>query len=85
MPVQTGKKRVTLSGHCSVEEAESLFDWLQKHEKGDADLGSLEHPHAAVLQILMAGQTRISSMPADEFCAACIVQAMLLSDMEKNK
>jgi hypothetical protein len=83
MPIEFTKKKISLQGYCSVEEAEGVFDWLQKHEHGTLHLEGLEHLHAAVLQTLMASQRSIKALPADEFSAECLRQALLLTPSNK--
>lgn len=85
MPVEPGKTRVKLHGYCSVEEAETLFEWLHNHDKATVQVGDMAHPHAAVLQALMAGQPKTNGIPSDEFTADCIRQAYLLTHLEQAK
>jgi len=77
MPIKSTKKQLNLHGYCTVEEAEDVFNWLQKHEHGALDLKDLAHLHAAVLQTLMASQRTVKALPADEFTAECLRQALL--------
>jgi hypothetical protein len=71
------KKQLKLRGYCAVEEAEEVFNWLQKHEHGALDFKDLAHLHAAVLQTLMASQRTVKTLPTDEFSAECLRQALL--------
>jgi hypothetical protein len=83
MPIKVTKKQISLQGHCTVEEAEDVFSWLQKHEHGALHLEGLTHLHAAVLQTLMASQRAIHRLPTDEFSAECLRQVLLLSNPNK--
>lgn len=83
MPVEVTPQHLCLQGYCSVEEAEDIFSNLQKHAHQALHLEDLTHPHAAVLQALMACQSCTSSLPADEFSAELLRQALLPSNFEK--
>lgn len=69
MALESTKSMLKLSGIVSVEEAETLFDWLQRHPKGKVDLSRCEHLHAANLQVLLAFRPKIHALPADESLA----------------
>lgn len=75
MPVTFTKTKCELSGDCTVEEAETVFGWLNNTPKGTLALAKLTHAHAAVLQAIMATTHRISALPKDPFMAECILQA----------
>jgi hypothetical protein len=77
MPIESTNKQLNLHGYCAVEEAEDVFNWLQKHEHGSLRLVCVEHLHAAVLQTLMASQSSVKVWPTDEFSAECLRQALL--------
>lgn len=85
MPIEAGKKRMTLSGHCTVEEAEGLFEWLLAHQQYGVNVAAVTHPHAAILQALMASQTKVGGEPTDEFSAECVRQALLNNNQEVTK
>jgi hypothetical protein len=59
----------------SVEEAEDLLQWIQKHPDGRADLSACSHLHAADLQVLMAARIQISAWPRDESLKAWLDSA----------
>ena len=67
MSVRFGKKVAYLEGVCSVEDAEPLLEWLQSHPKGRLNLKTCKHVHAAVLQVLMATDPRVSAPPTSAF------------------
>lgn len=54
------------SGTVSVEEAETLLQWMQQHPKSVADFSACTHIHAAALQVLMAAQISVTAWPNDE-------------------
>lgn len=65
MGLACDKKSARLSEVISVEDAETLLEWLLKHPKGSVDLGHCTHLHTAVMQVLMAARPKISVWPAD--------------------
>lgn len=77
MPLKLGKTRAQISGECTVEDAEGLFNWLSRHPacvlhfQGDATL------HAAALQAIMAGGRAIARLSDDPFTAECLRQATI--------
>ncbi len=73
----TYKKNIALfDAVVSVEEAESLLEWLQKNPKGKVDLSHCTHLHAADLQVLMAARTAIAAWPQDEDLKTWLLAAM---------
>ena len=76
MPVTYLKTVAVLEGHCSVEEAEGLLEWLQDNPRGRVNLRDLSHPHSAVLQVLMALQPGVSVPPADPALADWLLPAL---------
>jgi hypothetical protein len=61
------RKKVVMTGHCSVEEAEGLLQWLIKHPGRKVDVAGAESLHMAVVQALMALQPVIVGEPLDDF------------------
>lgn len=60
----TFKKTVAVLGsECRIEEAENLLGWLIENRGGRVNLKALEHPHTAVMQVLMAAKPGISVWP----------------------
>jgi hypothetical protein len=73
----TYKKNVALFDDAvSVEEAESLLEWIQKNPKGKVDLSRCVHLHAADLQVLMAAKTAIAAWPQDENLKTWLLAAL---------
>lgn len=61
------KKNVALFKETvSVEEAEDLLQWIQKHPRGKADFSACTHLHAATLQVLMAARIPVAAWPQDD-------------------
>ncbi len=73
----TYKKNVALfEDVVSVEEAESLLEWIQKNPKGKVDLSLCTHLHAADLQVLMAARIAIAAWPQDEDVKTWLLAAL---------
>ena len=65
MPITYSKSCARLVDIVTVEEAEELLQWAQKHPKGKFDLAPCMHLHAAVLQVLMAADLPLLAWPDD--------------------
>lgn len=63
MPFTTDKNQLSAGDQLSVEDAESLLEWLLKHPRGQLDLSACEHLHTASLQVLMAARPKIAAWP----------------------
>ena len=66
MSINYKKTVAVLTGHCEIEEAETLLSWLLENPKGKLNLKQCSHPHTAVLQVIMALQPMISAWPEDK-------------------
>lgn len=77
MPIAFLKKRARLTELVSVEDAESLLEWLQKTPKGGIDLSRCSHLHAANLQVLMAARPPVLAWPEDAALAAWLRRALM--------
>lgn len=76
MPVTVMKTVARLDGACSVEDADTLFEWLREHPRGKLNLKALTSVHGAVLQVLMACDHRVSAPPEDGDLAAWLMPAI---------
>uniref|UniRef100_A0A7C3IFJ4 Uncharacterized protein n=1 Tax=Gracilinema caldarium TaxID=215591 RepID=A0A7C3IFJ4_9SPIR len=63
MPIVYKKSKAFFQEQVSAEEAEALLEWLQKTKHGEIDFTKAKHIHTAVLQVLLAGDIRISVWP----------------------
>jgi hypothetical protein len=63
MPIEFTTDQVIFRDVASVEEAESLLEWLQKTPDAKIDLAACAHLHTANLQVLMAARSGIASWP----------------------
>jgi hypothetical protein len=75
MPIRYLKKHAALEGHVGVDDAETLANWLRDQNAPAVHLGKCEQVHAAVLQVLLALQPRISAPPAERWLAAALLRA----------
>ena len=80
MPVRYLKKYAALDGVVTVEEAESLTQWLQQQAAPAVHLGKCEHVHGAVLQVLLAMKPRLCVPPTDPWLAAVLGLALAVLD-----
>lgn len=76
MPIQFLARSARLTEVVTVEEAESLLQWILAHPKGRLDLSRCTHLHAATLQVLLALRPPVSSLPEDAALAAWLAPAL---------
>lgn len=67
MPVRFGKNSVTMDGHCAVEEALPLLEYLQGHGQAKVTMRACTAMHSAVLLVLIATRPKIGSLPDEPF------------------
>jgi hypothetical protein len=72
MPFRIDGARVTLEGHCSVEEAPDLFQALVDIERPLFDLAGVAHMHTAVAQVLIASHGQLATRPVDRTLDVCL-------------
>jgi hypothetical protein len=72
MTIRYLKKHAALEGNVSVEDAETLAQWLQKQKTPAVHLGKCEHVHGAVLQVLLALRPKVTVLPADDVLAGVL-------------
>lgn len=66
MPIEFKKKVAVMTGHCEIEEAESLFTWLNEEASRQVNLKALTSAHTAVYQVLLAKKPKVSVWPESE-------------------
>lgn len=76
MAIEFKKTAAIFTDFISVEEAETLLDWLLKNPKGKINLTDCTHIHASSLQVLMAFKPAISHEPKDEDLAIWVKVAL---------
>ncbi len=72
MTIQFGAQSAVLEGHVSVDDAETLAQWLRQQPVRTVDLGACEQIHGAVLQVLLSFQPDVTVPPADPLLAAVL-------------
>ena len=72
MAIRYLKKYAALEGNVSVEDAETLAQWLQQQGEPTVNLAKCEHLHGAVLQVLLALRPKVKEPPADAMLAAAL-------------
>lgn len=77
MPLQLLEQTAVLTGNVSVEDAESLTEWLRQAQDPAVDLGDCVHIHTAAFQALLSARPRIAVVPADEFLSAWLVPLLV--------
>jgi len=70
MPIHYEQDQASFREVVGIDEAESLFLWLQDHPQAGVDLALCTHLHAANLQLLAAVRVRVRAWPEDEALAA---------------
>ena len=66
----------TLTGACTVEEAEPMLDWLRQAVEPAMDLAGLVTAHSAVVQLILATMPRILALPPDPVLAAALAAGL---------
>lgn len=72
---QTGT--IELTGRCGVEEAEVLQRHLLAGPGSPVEWTDCEYLHAAVVQVLLAGEPRLQGAPKDGFLSAHIAPLLM--------
>ena len=75
MPIRYLKKHAALEGSVQADDAEALGHWLRAQASPAVQLAKCDAVHAAVLQVLMALQPRLLSLPADPWLASALTAA----------
>ena len=78
MPIAFKKKVAVMTGHCEIEEAESLFTWLNEENSRQVNLKALASAHTAVFQVLLGKKPKVSVWPESE-------ELFWLTQMMNNK
>jgi anti-anti-sigma regulatory factor len=84
MAIAYKKNTATFAGDISVEDAESLLEWLQKTPKARLDLAACTHLHAANLQVLMAARVAVAAWPLDTTLKSWLMASTGIHSEEKN-
>ncbi|MTW21422.1 hypothetical protein [Allochromatium palmeri] len=80
MPIDVSDSVLVARELLSVEDAESVLDWLIQHPHGQIDLADCNHVHAANFQVLMAARPKIAAWPQRETLADWLRAALIQED-----
>lgn len=67
---------ISLSGHCRVEDAETLVALLQPSKAVLVDLSACDSVHAAVVQVLLAFGATVAGAPVEPFLRHRLLPAL---------
>jgi len=76
MDIVYDEQLAVLGDLVSVEQAEELLEWMQRHPGGALDLAACTHIHAASLQVLMAAGLAVSAWPRDAELTSWLASAL---------
>lgn len=82
MSIEFKKNQAFLKDVVSVEDAESLLEWLQKKTAAKVDFSACTHLHPANLQVLMAAKPKVSAWPEDTVFTAWLQSAFRVPKQE---
>ena len=77
MPIELSASTLIARELLSVEEAETVLEWLIQHPHGQLDLADCTHVHAASLQVLLAARPTIAAWPRHDALADWLQAALL--------
>ncbi len=75
MSIRYLKKHAALEDIVTVEDAETLLDWLKNQPKPGVNLSKCVHLHTAVLQVLLITRARIQGPINDPWLAQALSHA----------
>lgn len=76
MPLRYEEGRVRFEGHCAVEEALDLTEFLRATPTADVDLSACASLHTALFQAIIASGARVSAAPGDAALARAVMPAL---------
>lgn len=74
MPIDFASLPVRLHGLVAADDADALFDHLQRHPGAALDLADCSHVHPAVLQVMLHAGTTICAWPRETTLARWLRQ-----------
>ncbi|MBK5968088.1 MULTISPECIES: hypothetical protein [Thiorhodovibrio] len=77
MPIEFKGNHALFLDIVTVEEAETLLEWLQKKPTAKVNLADCVHLHPANLQVLMAAKPVIKAWPKDAGLRSWLESALL--------
>ncbi|MBK1647576.1 hypothetical protein [Rhabdochromatium marinum] len=76
MPIEFQSDQAVLLDIVTVEEAETLLEWLQENPAAKVNLADCTHLHPANLQVLMAAKSGIDAWPKEAGLRAWLESAL---------
>ena len=76
MPIDFKRNLAGFRDVVSVEEAQSLLDWLRRKPRAKVDLAHCSHLHTASLQMWMAARPGVSGWPENSDLRAWLESAL---------
>jgi hypothetical protein len=77
MPFRIDDSVISLEGHCSIEEAQPLFDALREVDEPTFDLAAMTTVHTAVVQLILASAGTVRGLTPDPLLEACLRGSLL--------
>jgi hypothetical protein len=71
MPMQIEDCVITLDGHCTIEEAEPLFELLRGIDAPIFDVAQATSLHTAIVQLILASPGKVRGAAANPLLSAC--------------
>jgi hypothetical protein len=71
MPMRIEDQAIWLEGHCTIEEAQDLYDNVRGLEDPVFNLAGVETLHTAIVQILLASKGAVVGAKPDTWLANC--------------
>ncbi len=68
---------VRLSGPCSIEDAEALYEALRGRKPMVFEIADDAHLHTAIAQLVLASNGRVRAAPIDPVLAACLRDCLM--------
>jgi len=76
MAIHYRKNNAVFSDVVSVDDAETLLEWLQTKKSVRVDFSACTHVHPANLQVLMVAKPAVSAWPRDIGLANWLLSAL---------
>lgn len=76
MGISYADSQAVFEGHCAVEEALELADFLRTTEKARVDLSACGSLHTALFQCLMAFGAVVAAPPSDPMLARIVTATL---------
>ena len=72
MPLRFEQDKVYFDGHCVVDEALPLLEFLKDGDGHEVELAGCDTMHTALLQVLAALRPNIASLPPEPHLATLV-------------